>query len=121
MGEIVDILSWALIAGGCFFVLVGAVGIVRMPDLYTRMHAASVIDTLGVALLLIGMMLQAGPGLVTLKLLFLLVLFVFTGPVASHALAQAALHENVEPQLAEDRRNRLDAPGGEGRDAESGR
>jgi multicomponent Na+:H+ antiporter subunit G len=48
--------------------------------------------------------LQAGFGLVTLKLLFLLVLFVFTGPVVTHALAQACLHEGIEPQLTDDRR-----------------
>lgn len=106
---LVDALSWALIVAGSGFVLAGALGMLRMPDVYTRMHAASVVDTLGAGLLLIGMMLQAGPTLVSLKLLFLLALFVFVGPVASHALAQAALHQGVEPILAEDRRGRLDA------------
>ena len=53
------------------------------------------------------MALQAGLSLVTLKLGFLLALFVFTGPVVTHALAQACLHEGVEPLLTDDRRNRL--------------
>ncbi len=101
--------SWALIGAGSFFVLVGAIGLVRMPDVYTRMHAASVMETLGAGLLLIGLMLQAGFSLITLKLVFLLALFFFIGPVVSHALAQAALHEGVEPLLHEDRRSRLDA------------
>lgn len=109
---LVDALSWVLIVAGSFFVLVGAIGLVRMPDLYTRMHAASVTDTLGAGLLLIGFMLQAGLTLVTLKLLFLLLLLVFTGPMASHALAQAALHMGIEPILSEDRRGRLDKPAG---------
>jgi multicomponent Na+:H+ antiporter subunit G len=102
--SIVDIASWVLILSGSFFTIVGALGMVRMPDVFTRMHAASVVDTLGVGFLLLGMMLQAGLSLVTFKLLFLLLLFLFTAPVVTHALAQACLHENVEPQLAEDRR-----------------
>lgn len=108
---IVNLLSWGFILSGSFFVLVGAIGLLRMPDLYTRMHAASVMETLGAGLLIIGLMIQAGPTLITLKLLFLLALFFFAGPVASHALAQAALHEGVEPILHEDRRTRLDGGG----------
>lgn len=105
MGEIADIASWILIVLGSFFIVTGATGMLRMPDLYTRMHAASVIDTLGAALLIAGLILQAGFTLVTAKLLFVLLLFFFTGPVAAHALAQAALHARVEPVLDEDRRN----------------
>jgi multicomponent Na+:H+ antiporter subunit G len=104
--QAVDLASWALILLGSFFMLVGAFGLVRMPEIFTRMHAASVIDTLGVGLLISGMGLQAGLSLVTLKLMFLLALFFFTGPVVTHALAQACLHEGVEPVLAEDRRGR---------------
>jgi len=111
----VDIISWVLIVLGSFFTVVGGIGLVRMPDVYTRMHAASVTDTLGGGMLILGMMLQAGFSLVTLKLLFILGLFFFFAPVVTHALAQAALHENVEPELAEDRRGRADAPGGSGR------
>lgn len=108
MAVVIEVLSWLLIACGSFFVLVGAFGMVRMPDFFTRMQAASVIDTLGAGLLLTGLMLQAGFTLVTLKLFFLIALLFFIGPVISHALAQAALHEGVKPILAEDRRNRLD-------------
>ncbi len=112
---IVNLLSWGFILSGSFFVLVGAIGLLRMPDVYTRMHAASVTETLGAGLLFIGLMIQAGPTLVALKLLFLLALFFFAGPVASHALSQAALHEGVEPILHEDRRMRL-TPGENGRE-----
>ena len=100
----VDIASWGAILLGSFFTIVGAFGLVRMPDVFTRMHAASVTDTLGVGFLIFGMCLQAGFGLVSLKLLFLLALFFFTAPVVTHALAQACLHEGIKPQLAEDRR-----------------
>jgi len=108
-GVLIDILSWGFILAGSAFVIVGAIGLVRMPDLYTRMHAASVTDTVGAGLLLVGLMLQAGLSLVMLKLLFLMALFFFMGPVATHALAQAALGEDVKPLLHEDRRNRLKA------------
>lgn len=102
----IDFASWVLIVLGSFFTVVGMLGLVRMPELFTRMHGASVTDTLGAGMLIAGMMLQAGLSLVTLKLLFILALFFFTGPVVTHALAQAALHEKIEPRLAEDRRER---------------
>lgn len=100
----IDLASWALILLGSFFTIVGAVGMVRMPEIFTRMHAASVIDTLGVGLLIAGMVLQAGFSLVTLKLIILLALFVAVGPIVTHALAQACLHEGIKPVLTEDRR-----------------
>jgi len=109
MSLAVELLSWLLILLGSFFAIVGGAGLVRMPDLFTRMHAGSVTDTLGAGLLILGMMLQAGLSLVTLKLLFILALFFFISPVITHALAQAALHENIEPLLAEDRRGRAKA------------
>ena len=102
-------LSWALVLAGGFFTIVGAVGLVRMPDLFTRMHAASVTDTLGAGLLLLGFMLQAGLSLVLLKLVFLFLLFFFISPVATHALANAALNYGIKPLLSEDRQGRLDA------------
>jgi multicomponent Na+:H+ antiporter subunit G len=91
-----------LILGGGIFVVIGALGILRMPDLFTRLHAASVGDTFGAGLMLIGMMVMAGLSLVTLKLLFLLLFLWFAGPVATHALARAALLAGVKPVLADD-------------------
>lgn len=104
MTLVIDVASWVLVLLGSFFVLTGAVGLVRMPEIFTRMHAVSVIDTLGIGLLALGMALQAGFSLVTLKLLFLLAVYFFIGPVVTHALAQACLHERITPLLTEDRR-----------------
>jgi multicomponent Na+:H+ antiporter subunit G len=104
MQLLLEIASWLLILAGSFFTVVGALGLLRIPDVLSRMHAASVTDTLGVGFLLLGMVLQAGISLVTLKLLILLALFFFTAPVVTHALARACLHEGIEPLLAEDRR-----------------
>ena len=106
MEVIADAVSWVLISLGSFFLVVGPIGLLRMPDVYTRMHAASVIETLGAMLLILGLVFQAGFTLLALKLLFVIALLFFFGPVASHALAQAALHAGIEPVLAEDRRNR---------------
>lgn len=102
---LVHILSWmALIAGG-FFYVVGAVGLNRMPDIFTRMHAVSVSDTLGAGLLVAGMMLQAGLSLITVKLIIILLVLWATGAVASHALARAALHDGEKPVLVDDSGN----------------
>jgi multicomponent Na+:H+ antiporter subunit G len=94
-----DMASWLLIVAGGFFCVVGAFGLIRMPDVYTRMHAAGVIDPFGVCLIFAGLMIQAGLTLVTAKLLFLVVLLLFTSPVACHALAKAALHRGLKPLL----------------------
>jgi len=95
---LIDLASWVLLLGGAFFLLVGAVGLVRLPDLFTRMHAAGVTDTGGAGLILLGLMLQAGLSLVTVKLAFILLFLLFTTPTASHALARAALHAGLRPK-----------------------
>lgn len=100
MTAAIDILSWLCLAGGGFFSVVGAVGLLRMPDFFTRMHAASVTDTLGVGLLLLGLMLQAGLTLIAVKLAFLGLLIFFASPTATHALAKAALARGPAPLLA---------------------
>ena len=109
MTVLLNVASWICILLGSFFMIVGALGLVRLPDVFTRIHAASVIDTAGVGFLLVGLILQAGLGLVALKLLILFVLFLFTTPVVAHALAQAAIHENILPVLTDDHRDRLKA------------
>jgi len=105
-GWLIDALSWAMLVSGGLFCAIGALGLVRMPDFFTRMHAASVVDTLGAALLLAGMMLQAGMTLVTVKLAIVGALLFFTSPAASHALARAALLRGVRPLLAGDETKR---------------
>ena len=94
---LVNAASWFLIVTGGVFCVIGALGLLRMPDFFTRMHAASLIDTLGAGLLLLGMMLQAGFSLVTVKLIFVGLLLFFTSPTATHALARAARARGLEP------------------------
>jgi multicomponent Na+:H+ antiporter subunit G len=97
MSAIVDMASWALLVAGGLFCVIGGIGMVRLPDVFARLHGASVIDTLGVGLLIAGMALQAGFTLVTLKLFIILFLIGLTSPAATHALAQAALHAGIKP------------------------
>lgn len=103
MPGVLDIVIGVLLAGGSVFYLIGAIGLVRMPDVFTRMHAASVMETLGVGLLMLAMAIAGGWSLDTVKILIILGILLYTGPVATHALAHAALTAGVEPILAEDR------------------
>lgn len=96
---LVEIVQWALMLAGSFFLVVGAFGVARMPDVFTRIHAASVSDTLGAGCLILGMCLESGLSLVTVKLLVILILFFFTSPLATHALSRAALVVGVRPLL----------------------
>jgi len=101
MSLFIDLLSWASLLAGGVFSIVGAVGMLRMPDFYTRMHAASVVDTLGAGFILFGLLLQAGFTLVAVKLLMIGALLLFASPTAGHALARAAYERGLEPLLAE--------------------
>lgn len=100
MSTVLQYFGWICLIAGSFFCLVGALGLIRMPDFYTRMHAASVTDTLGAGLILLGLMVKAGLTLVTAKLIMLGLLIFFTSPAASHALARAAMLRGLQPLLA---------------------
>ena len=100
MSAVLDILGWAALCLGGFFCVVGALGLNRMPDVFTRMHATSVSDTMGVGLLVLGMLTQTDDWLVAVRLGIILVVLYVTGAVATHALARAALHDGNKPLLA---------------------
>ena len=97
-----DVLSWAFILGGSFFAVVGGIGLLRLPDFYSRIHAAGMTDTLGVWFILIGLMLQAGARQVTIKLVLVLIFLLMTCPLASHALAKAAWLGGLKPWTREE-------------------
>ncbi len=97
MEQLLDVLSWVSILAGLFFMVVGTIGILRLPDVFTRLHAAGMTDTMGAGFLVLGMCLQAGLTLVLVRLLFVYAFLLFTSPIATHALARAALAGGVEP------------------------
>tara|TARA_R110000787_G_scaffold66588_5_gene149432 strand:+ start:1239 stop:1604 length:366 start_codon:yes stop_codon:yes gene_type:complete len=119
MTLIVEISSWVLILVGSLALITGAVGVLRFPDVYTRMHAASITDTLGAGALLCGLMLQAGPTLIAVKLFLMLVFLFFTSPTSSFALAHAALSSGVEPKLDHDLRSEPEPSPGNASDKET--
>ena len=99
MSVVFDILGWGALCLGGFFCVVGALGLNRMPDVFTRMHATSVSDTMGVGLLVVGMLSQTTDWTVAVRLVIILVVLYVTGAVSSHALARAALQDGEKPLL----------------------
>ncbi len=97
MDLVLDIATTILLAAGTFLVFAGGVGVMRMPDFYTRMHAASLTDTGGAVLIIAGLMLQAGLTLAPLKLAAIFLFLFLTSPTASYALANAALLAGLKP------------------------
>ena len=98
MDMLVDVLSWILIVSGSFFAVVGAAGLVRFPDFWSRLHAVSVSDSAGVILLLAGMALQSGWTLIAVKLVIIGIFLFITGPTSTHAAASAALVSGLRPK-----------------------
>lgn len=90
-------LSWVSIVAGSAFLIIGAVGIIRFPDFWSRLHAAAIIDSAGTGLLLFGMALQAGFSFVTVKLLIIGIFLLITGPTSTHAVANAAYVSGSRP------------------------
>lgn len=97
MDILFDVISWIFLLTGGFFCLTGGVGLLRFPDFFSRIHAASLTDTLGAALILIGLMFQAEWGIVLAKLVLILMFMLLAGVTASHAMAKAALKSGLKP------------------------
>ena len=96
--QLVEILSWVCIAAGSVFVVIGSFGVLRFPDFWSRLHAASVADSAGMILLVLGMCLQAGFGFITVKLLIIGLFLFITGPTSTHAVANAAWISGLLPK-----------------------
>jgi multicomponent Na+:H+ antiporter subunit G len=93
----VDLASWILLGLGGACVLIGGIGALRLPNFYTRLHAASLTDTMAAILVFLGLILQSGMTLASVKLLAILVFLLLTGPTASYALANASLLSDRRP------------------------
>ena len=100
--SVAEIIAAALMCAGTLCVLAGVVAFFRLPDFYTRMHATSVIETLGVMLTIAGLMVHLGPGAPAAKLLIIMLLLLLVNPFVTNALAQAALHGGVSPRQDSD-------------------
>lgn len=101
MDILLELVAWALMILGSAMLIIGAVGVVRLPDMFARMHGAGIIDTLGLGAVFVGLMIEGGLSAVTLKLALILVFVQFTSPTTTHALARAALNGGVRPAVRE--------------------
>jgi multicomponent Na+:H+ antiporter subunit G len=93
------ILEWIFVVSGSFFLIIGGIGLLRLPDFYSRIHAAGITDTMGAWLVIAGLLFTGGGVLPHLKLVMLLVFLIITSPLASHALAKAAYLRNLKPMV----------------------
>lgn len=92
------VLSLCLMGSGCIFVLIGALGVLNLPEFWSRLHAASVVESAGMILLIAGLCIHSGLSLITVKLILLIIFLFLTGPTATHAVASAALVSGMKPK-----------------------
>ena len=91
MSTILEVLSWVFLLAGSTFVIIGAFGMLRLPDFYSRLHPAGLTDTMGAGLILLGLLLQTEAVIVAIKLVIIALFLLFTSPTTCHATARAAL------------------------------
>ena len=99
--EILRFIADSLVLIGTIVIIIGLIGVYRMPDFFTRLHAASIIDTMGTMMITLGLTLYEGLNLISIKLLLIMAFILITTPAAAHALAKSALHGNLKPLLDE--------------------
>ena len=109
---LLSIIVWILLLSGSFFAIVGGIGIVRLPEFFSRLHGGGVTDTLGAGLIRLGLLVHglggiftgaegelAGHLLTTFKLLMILFFLTVTSPTSCHALAKSAMTQGLKPVL----------------------
>lgn len=97
-----EIVVWACLVAGSLFSVISGIGVLRMPDFYTRSHAASIADTMGAALILLGLGVHSGLNLITVKLFFIFIFLYLTSPTAAHALVKAAYSKGLDAPHVEE-------------------
>ena len=104
--NLLELASDMLIGAGMLFVITGAAGLYRMPNFFTRTHAAGITDSAGAGLVLLGLLLRVETFSTGLRLVLILLFLLFTSPTATHALAQSALEDGLRPWLGAKRKQR---------------
>ena len=94
---LVLVLSGLSITIGVVALLIGSLGLIKLPDVYCRIHAVGMIDTAGASFIILGMIIHQGFSLVSFKLALIGVFLFFTSPIATHAVAQVAYKMGVNP------------------------
>ena len=97
LDALINVASVISLILGIFFILTGSIGILRLPDVFARIHAAGMIDTAGSAFIILGMILQSGFSLITAKLVFIGIFIFFTSPITGHVTANLARKKGLIP------------------------
>lgn len=100
---LLEVTSWVFIITGALLGIAGGIGIHRFPDFYSRLHAVGITDTMCAAMFLIGLAVQTGVSIASLKLLLIFIFLFFSSPTATHALADAALLGGLKPELDDEK------------------
>lgn len=106
------IVSNIIVSLGVFFLLVGSLGLIRLPDFYSRVHAVGKSDTLGIMLVVLGLVVHEGLSLNSLKLVMIIVFVGLTSPTAAHALSKAAFQFGLRPWFRSDSETGIRKGGG---------
>lgn len=97
IATIAAIAGIGLILAGVGFALIGSIGVLRLPDFYTRIHAASKLDTMSLGLCMTGLAILQGPDLNAVKLILIFVFASIANPAAANALGRSAIRAGLEP------------------------
>ena len=100
--SVIDILAGLFILAGFFFFFTATLGLIRLPDFYTRLHATGKGDTLAVLYMLIGLAIHSGFNITSAKIIFIAVFMFLAQPTATHAISRAAFECQYEPWTAEE-------------------
>lgn len=103
LGQITEMIGMACLVLGSLGVIMGALGLIRLGDVYQRMHSAGIVDTGGAGLILLGLLLLAPHWTVAVRLVLIGFILVMTGPTATHAIARMARVSGIEPVLQDDK------------------
>ncbi len=99
----IEVLSGVLLVAGAFFYFAGTVGLLRFPDLYTRLHALAKVDNLGLGCIVLGLALQADSLVVAAKLLLIWPLALIASAAIGYVIARRADALGIAPWRKEDR------------------
>jgi multicomponent Na+:H+ antiporter subunit G len=95
MNNIRIIFSYILLSGGCFFAVVTVLGLIRFPDVYTRIHASAVALTISAVLTTIGASIYVWQFLLSLKILLIGFFFLISNPMSIHAITRASYRKKI--------------------------
>ena len=99
MGLAIELISYLFISIGSILILIGSIGLLRLPDVFSRIHAVGMIDTAGIGFIIFGLLIYTGFSNSSIKLIILGVILFFTSPISGHAVAISAKQNDVKPIL----------------------